>query len=275
MSKIVVPLDFSSTSFNALEYAKNLAHQLNYELQLVHYYPLQINAYTTPEGLVPLDILDNIKDEAEDRMQKIVAAIREDEKYVVSYIVEAGDVVPELSKLAETTNPAFIIMGTVGNQTVLNQLIGSNAAAIVQNITTPVILIPSDYELKPIRKMVYADSFHKDEFEVLTNIINLLKQLSINNIDILHINEDNTLQTIENNAIINKINHYLGDNSAKMNIVKAENFEDGFNEFAANNEIDLLIMATHKKSFLERIFTHSNTKTMAMHSKIPLLIYHV
>jgi len=275
MSKIIVPLDFSSTSFNALEYAKNLAHQLNYELQLVHYYPLQINAYTTPEGMIPLDVLDNIKDEAEQRMQKIVSVIEQEEKYTVSYLVEAGDVVPELSKLAEETNPEFIIMGTVGNQTVLNKLIGSNAAGIVQNIMTPIILIPADYELKPIQKIVYADSFDKEEFAILEDIINLLHQLSINEIDVLHINEEHHIQTIENNVIVNKINHYLGENSAKMNIVTAQNFEAGFNEFAAQNEIDLLIMATHKKSFLERIFTHSNTKTMAMHSKIPLLVYHV
>ena len=53
--------------------------------------------------------------------------------------------------------------------------------------------------------------------------------------------------------------------------LEGREFEDTLQQYIDSNSIDLLVMITRKKSFLEAIFNRSMTKKMAYRTSIPLL----
>jgi nucleotide-binding universal stress UspA family protein len=44
------------------------------------------------------------------------------------------------------------------------------------------------------------------------------------------------------------------------------------NQYVADKNVDLLVMAKHNRSFFDRLFHSSLSKKMAIHSHIPLLV---
>ena len=42
-------------------------------------------------------------------------------------------------------------------------------------------------------------------------------------------------------------------------------------KFLQENDIDILAMVTHKRSFLEELFNYSQTKMMSYHADTPIL----
>ena len=53
--------------------------------------------------------------------------------------------------------------------------------------------------------------------------------------------------------------------------VYGHNFEEALKAHIADNHTGILVMLTHKRSFLESLFHRSMTKKMSYHTNIPLL----
>ena len=50
-----------------------------------------------------------------------------------------------------------------------------------------------------------------------------------------------------------------------------EGFDKTLQEFISESDIDIFVMVTYQRDFLERIFNPSNTKRMSYHTNVPLL----
>ncbi|MFM9952206.1 MAG: universal stress protein [Saprospiraceae bacterium] len=46
------------------------------------------------------------------------------------------------------------------------------------------------------------------------------------------------------------------------------------NQYAEMEKIDLIVMATRHRSFWEQLFHKSQTKQMALHTHLPMLVLH-
>lgn len=275
MKTILFPTDFSDAASNALQMAKNIAKKSNATLHLCHFYSLALNNYTSPESIIPMDLLDEIKKSATEQINQL-KNILANENIAVETTVCSGDLVSEILDLSIQINADIIIMGTTGASNLINKLIGSNALSVMQRSKCPIILVPSTYKSKnSINKIVFADHFDVDNTQVLKALAQLAETLAIPSIDILRVNTENHFDVVKDNTTIDKLLQILGTDKAKLNFVQATNFSEGFKQYATTNEVDLLIMSTRKKSLLERLFAESQTKIMAEYGTVPLMVYHV
>lgn len=274
MKTILVPTDFSATADNALRMAKIIAKQVGASIHLCHFYTLILNNYTTPESMIPMDVLDDIKNSAEDNCKKLVEEINA-EGISATSTVEAGDLTVEIIDLATTINADLIVIGTTGATNLVNKLIGSNALHIMQQATCPVILVPVDYTAYTnFDKIVFADHFDKNNEAVFGQLIEFASKMNVHKVDILRVNTEMEFDVISDSFLTDRLLNVLGEHKAKLNFVQAHDFKEGFDKFAHEHEVDLLVMSTQKKSLLQRIFTSSATKTMALHTKIPMMVFH-
>ncbi|HEY0549438.1 MAG TPA: universal stress protein [Verrucomicrobiae bacterium] len=137
--KILVPLDFSDPSRNALRYALTLAQQFGGKLVL--FYALEPVA--TPDfAYHPLMMAS--KEAAAKARHQLAALCRDegvDAKWVAETIVREGTAHVEIIEAAKKLGVDLIVIATHGNTGLKHVLLGSVAERVVRHAHCPVMVV--------------------------------------------------------------------------------------------------------------------------------------
>jgi nucleotide-binding universal stress UspA family protein len=152
MKQIIVAIDFSKTSLNALAYGIHFANKAGADLQMVWV------DNTTSEEVV-------FEGFAQEERTEKVALLRElQKKYNKSlkngkldFKTRKGKVYIELAQQAKVVNADMIITGTHGVSGFEEFWIGSNAYRIVTNAPCPVITLRHDAKVQDVKKDRHPD----------------------------------------------------------------------------------------------------------------------
>ncbi|MCA0132191.1 universal stress protein [Winogradskyella alexanderae] len=263
MKRILVPVDFSDTSKNALQYAIDLYNSNALEVTVLH-------IYGTKSTALMMKSIDSILiKEATKEMEALISAMREKAPDVVFKTKMAKNyAVSTISELGNSGRFDMVVMGTKGVSGLKEVFMGSIAGGVVSKSSIPVIVVPLDYELKDIEKVVFAigDDSIKDASALssLKEIVTLHKS----KLEILHIS-NNGLPSFD------KITTAVKDLNPEFTHKKAKgDLNQQLNVHINNNDIDLLCLLRTKKDFLDRLFSGSVTLKQTFNSPVPILILH-
>ena len=140
ITRILVPLDFSTNSARALDYARGLAEKFGAALHLVHVCEVptimtpSMDAYAIAYG----DWSQRVGEEAEKQLIKITAALGD---VKVTTEVLFGSAPSAIVESARTNQADLIVMGTHGHGAVMHVLMGNVAERVVRTATCPVLTI--------------------------------------------------------------------------------------------------------------------------------------
>jgi nucleotide-binding universal stress UspA family protein len=135
------------------------------------------------------------------------------------------------------------------------------------------ILIPEHSKVKDIQKIVYLDELEQDDTAVLNNLLAFADDLAIHHIRILNVSTGFFYKPIDE-EVVTLIRNNFGDSKVKIETVEGIDVKEGVDHYLKEHPIDLVVMSTRKRTFLERIFSKSDTHEMALYTKVPLLVYH-
>jgi nucleotide-binding universal stress UspA family protein len=143
---IMVPIDFSVHSKNALRYAVSLAKQCGAQVHLVYVVEPTIYPADLGFGQVVLPgVEDELRQKGGDELRAIIS--REIGKAVkASYTVRTGNPHQEILREAEEKGVDLIVLATHGHSGVEHMLFGSTADRVVRHASCPVLTI------RPARK---------------------------------------------------------------------------------------------------------------------------
>jgi nucleotide-binding universal stress UspA family protein len=154
ITRILVPLDFSTNSRRALDYAHGLALKFDAALHLVHVCETPtvmmpgMDAYAIAYG----DWSQRLGEEAEKELLKITPALGDAK---VTTEVLFGRPASAIVEAAATNKADLIVMGTHGHGAVMHALVGNVAERVVRTASCPVLTVR---EPKPIKEGVLAKS---------------------------------------------------------------------------------------------------------------------
>ena len=143
IEKILVPVDFSAHSAEALRFAADLARRYAASLDLLHVF--QTMTYALPEGYVvpspeQLDaIMKHFQQELETAKRSALAAGAPS----VETTLLQGGVASAILRVAEERHHDLIVMGTHGRTGMKHMLLGSVAEHIVRVAPCPVLTVRS------------------------------------------------------------------------------------------------------------------------------------
>lgn len=261
MKKILVPIDFSEASENALFFACNLFGLSAIEVTLLHIYGTQSTA------LLMKSIDGLLIKEAKEKLNALVEKVRAKElKVQLKVQLSKNYPVQSIIALGEKGNFDFIIMGTKGASGIKEVFLGSVAGGVISKSKVPVIVIPANYALNRTKKIVFA----VDAIELLKSAnlepLRLLVKLNDSEINILHVEKQKTLE-------ITKSVQDINDFDAKVSYIPGTgNINKDINNYITENNADLLCLIRSKKDFIDRLFSDSVTLKQTFNSPVPLLI---
>ena len=144
MKKILVGIDGSQESINALKYAAKMAKLTGAEI-------LGVNVINEPSYREYYrDLSDKLKAEAEDILKKAVAEV-EMEGVAIKTQVDVGSPDDVLAELAENgNNVVMIVVGASGRGRGSRVFVGSKTHALVNHIAAglqcPIVVVPGSSE---------------------------------------------------------------------------------------------------------------------------------
>ncbi len=259
MKIVIVPLDFSETSFNAAHYAANMyKDDAAVTLVLYHY-------YSKGEDIaVSNSYLNNLKIE-------LSATIA-----LIETLAESGDnFIDSLTAYSHVRNAYMIVMGLTGKSPLTQYFSGSNTLKMAEKNVCPVLIVPSDAHFKSIENvLITSEMKYVEETPVLLAVKRVLADfkpaLHVLNVDDSHyISITQSFKTERD-----KMETLLADFKPEFYFMRLFDFHESVNLFAADKNIDMIIIGPKHHSFYERLFKTQHTKKMIYQSKIPVLAVH-
>ncbi|MDQ3143122.1 MAG: universal stress protein [Bacteroidota bacterium] len=277
IQKILVPVDFSSNSLHAAQYAGKIATELGAKLELIHVLPPNYSGNypeVLPAGLlIEEERYKAVVSEGERFKQQLADdwKLSSDE---FPLIIEFGFPEIKIVDYSSQHNFDLIIMGNAGQNNLDKIIFGSVARSVVQHSSKPVLLIPESISFSPYLQMVYASDQESASDTNVKYAIDL-GHLFQSELHFLHISDHAVFDSILKEKIFTKlIERNKNVEDVTFEVIFNEDVIEGLNNYVKNNHIDLVILVNRKRTFLERLFESGLTKQLAKEAKLPLLILH-
>lgn len=262
MKKILVPVDFSDTSLNALHYSIELFGPMNLDLTILHTYQPSTRAF----HMISLDKV--LGDDASVEMDALVEKIQSDHpQMVIRTKIIKSDPVTTISSLGRQGDYDFIVMGTKGASGLKEVFIGSVAGGVIARTNLPVLVVPSNFRFKPTKNISFAVSDLGFSAVIVKPLRDLL-ELSGAKLNLLHVTDEyepmveDLTKPLED--LDPSITYIIGDGDVNKQLI----------EHLHQDDTQMLCLIRTKKGFFTRLFGKSVTLKQTFHSPVPLLILH-
>jgi nucleotide-binding universal stress UspA family protein len=277
MKKILVPVDFSDTSINALRIACQLALRSKSAVHIVHVNEMAPNVAPMAEyAYVDTTYgVDAQEDEIQERLDALCAELRaepEFEALVIESELREGLILPVVREVCREEKIDLIVMGTLGASGIKEVVVGSNTERVIRYAECPVLVVPSGITTFNIRNVLVPSTFKPDQEEVFRTVKAWQDALGFK-VESVYLNNPLLVPTdgsIE--AEKNRILERVGMKNVLLHISGFTMFEDNaILNHAYEADADLIIMGTHQRRGVSHMLFGSLTEDTANHTHIPVL----
>lgn len=139
-NKILIPIDFSSTSMRAINHGAFLAKLTKGELLLLH---VQKKSELIDVIMPALKLKDTsaITKFLEEKLAKMAVSISKEYDIPIAYMVTVGSITSEIVDVTEKKKVGMVIMGTQGGDSANDFFLGSNSYRLLTKSSVPVMTI--------------------------------------------------------------------------------------------------------------------------------------
>ncbi len=267
--KILVPVDFSDCSINALTYAVEFAKYLNAEITILHAFNIPVTHGELGAGAIVNTLATGIEEDVQENFTKLIDQVPELPKIHYNTVLKHNYVTDAVSKYSNKNKIDFIIMGTMGANGIDELLIGSNTYSLIKKSNCPVIAVPKIATFEKPKNIALASDYQSINEHVIDPLKTITKLFN-SEVHILHINDIRKIEKEEANEA-RKFERYFKEVHHHFNLIVNEDFEDGLETYITDHEMDMIAIIPRKHNFIDRIIGNSASKKIIFHTNIPLL----
>jgi len=273
MKKILVPVDFSPKSEEALKVAAKIAKHSGAEIYTLHLLDIpssqvdMVAGTSVPTGPVALRMFEQTHEQFDEFLDKdYLNEIPVYEKVLVDDTVEG------ISTFADENNIDFIVMGSHGTTGLEDFFVGSNTEKVVRTAKIPVLVIKEPAEKFKIEKVVFASKFTDDNIEAFKKVMDFLKVFKPE-IYLLRVNTiSNFKSTAELEEIMDEFMKKVPEyENFKKVIYDDYTVQEGIFNFAEKINADLIALATHGRQGIMHFLSDSIAERVVNKAKRNIL----
>ncbi len=278
LKRILVPIDFSDVSFEALRYASSIACRIHAEIIVLHV----IQNYTQSDRLeITLEEDAGLVDKVRSKLEELFLKDTKIKDNSISLCIAHGKVHEVIQKIAEEKHANLIVMGTWGSVPSITKefkkyILGTNAFRTVENSLIPVITLRKELPHLEIRSVVLPLDIHDDETTQKIGYASDLAEIFGAEIHLLGVTDDVLLDENTDEKMNLLIENVANDLTTKGFKVEKSRLNSGdipidLMAYTERNKADLLVIMTRKAKLMQEFFLTSDERTIITRSKIPVL----
>lgn len=277
IENVLVPLDGSDFAEQALSLARPICLAFDAKMTLVFVHEQQQAPRLVPMATGTKEQANGKPDERLVYLDQMSRQLRNDE-FDVDTLVRSGPIVEGITELATDSRADVVVMSTHGRSGVARWLIGSVANRVVQLSDIPVLLTRPTGEWRSRwsqfkRLLVTLDGSESAE-QVLPFVRTLASRYE-SEVLLLSVPEELDAEPLDI-----QIREYLQDMAALLNDtgISAQAMVTGFDpsqtivEVSEDEDVDLLVIATHGVGRMERLMVGSVADQIIRQAQCPVLL---
>jgi nucleotide-binding universal stress UspA family protein len=258
MLNVIVPLDFSQTSFNAAHFAAQMYKDKPARLILYHF-------YTDGEDTT---MARNYLNSQKEELGRVVSNIEIE--------LESGhNFIDSLAAFAHGRGAFMIVMGLTGKTPREQRFSGSNTLKLSEKEICPVLIVPEDATYNGISNALITSELKSVEDTPTLLCIKKVLQFFKPSLHILNINSNHYISVTKDfKEERDKMEGLLAEFNPEFYFMRLFDFHESVEVFTRDKNIDLIIIAPRYHNFFERLFKTQHTKKLIYQSKVPVLAVH-
>ncbi len=270
--KIVVGIDFSSCSINALEHAVSIARRARADITMVW-----VNHLDYSKEIFSVEP-KQLSTEVEGRLKKLVEDYRPKlGGQKIDYRTCKGKIYKEICDVASQLDAFLIIVGTHGSSGFEEFWIGSNANRIVSSSKIPTITIRGGVDIgRDLKKIVMPfDSTKVTRQKVpITALLASYFHSEVHILGLYTSSLDDVRFRIKNYAL--QAEDYFKENKIryKTTFIEAHNITEATLNYAKSIDANLISIMTEQETSTSNIWLGPYAAQMVNHAPMPVLSVH-
>ena len=269
---ILVGIDFSDCSINALEHAITIAEKASADVVMIW-----VNRPESGKEIFRVD-QENIVGEVINRFNKLVDTYKKAlGKNSLSYLVKAGKVYQEIVNTAEELDAFIIIVGTHGSSGFEEFWIGSNANRIVAATERPIITIRDGIDASRTISNIVLPIDSSLETRQKVPITSLIAKYFDAKIHIL-VMHTTTIEEVRQRVddYVLQVERYFYENQIEYikKIIETNQIADATVEYAVSINANLISIMDEQERIPSNLWLGTFAQQMVNHSPVPVLCVH-
>lgn len=273
MKKILIPVDLSGNTENALVYASELVKNSGASVYLFNAAPLpefyvsELDDYAKFEKEYK-SVIKRIHGSALAKLQDTGKRFFDKSTRVVCRAVLTKNIYNEILDYSETLNPDLIIMGEGDDKDHLR--IGANTERVLRLTKIPVLVIRKKAGVK-LRKVVFSSDFRKNSVEVFRKAAEFIEG-GRTQVRLLFVNTKSEFEEYE--TVKERIEKFRKPFSYDFSVVirAGKSVESSIVKYAESIDADLIVIGNKRKKGLSLYFTNRAAEGVVNLSGIPVLV---
>jgi nucleotide-binding universal stress UspA family protein len=269
---ILVPVDFSEISMNALDHAVQLAKIYKNDITLLYIFEERPIASILGVSRQNAELMDAIRA----KMDTVINPISEKFGITINKEVVEGRIYKTIVNMAADGHYDSIVMGTSGAHG-MERIMGSNASKVIRHASVPVIVVKDKQEETGYNNIVLPIDLTLETRQKVVWAIHIAKKFG-STIHVIFETEKDEFVKQKINATVNNVQGMLNKVGVKYEVrsLDDENYPENFSvdtvQYANEINADLIIIMTQQeKNFAEHIIGSYAQQVVNLSSKTPVM----
>lgn len=265
MSTLLVPVDFSEHSLNALDCVMKMKNKIGSEVTLVHVKPS--NFFKSFFGST------SSKEQLEEEIQQKLKHLKTEYAYDFPFYDREGAIYKNIVQVAQETEAEMIFMGTHGHSGFEEFWIGGNAYKTVSAAPCPVITVRESFQSSSFKNIVLPIDQSEHTRQKVPFTADFAQRFGAT-VHVTGICTDSDEETvIQMRQYTNQVLEYLKKHvvPAKHDMLFGKNITEITLEYAQQNHGDLITIMTEQELNPSNLIMGPFAQQMVNHSPIPVL----
>jgi len=273
MKRVLVPVDFSRDSMNALNAAISVANKIESDIRFIHV--RKNKDYDEPFVIEGKE--QDYGQTVEEFCGQIVREYRKKlKKGNMDYVIRHGKIYKGIIEQARHDRSGLIMMGTHGVSGFEEFWLGSNAYRVVSKAPCPVITVRHGFKRKKFGKILLPIDFKRDTRQKIPFTTELARLLNAEVHVVDFRSTDRTDIKIRLKKYADQAYDYVTGHGVKAvrSSKKGGDIPETIISYAVHEDIDLISIVTFERGTPANMALSTNAQLMVNHSPIPILSIH-
>jgi nucleotide-binding universal stress UspA family protein len=274
MKRILVPVDFSEYSVEALKVAAQIARKNNYEIVVLHLLELPHGGSDDFGHGSSIPEIIFFKNKAIEKLEDLLDAEFLDGIEVFES-VEFKKVDRGVIDISIKSDVDLIVMGSHGTSGFNEMIVGSNTEKIVRSSKIPVLVIKKGMKEFEPTNFVFASDFSQESHKPFLKMLEFAKIFNSKLFLVTICTPASfkaTASTEKNMA--NFVANFDLDNYS-THIYNDTNIENGIINFSNSVQADLIGICTHGRTGLAHFYNGSTSEDLVNHAMKPVITFKI
>lgn len=279
MTKVLLLTDFSDNATQAIHYAFKLWSGTACEFYILN---VQKTSEFTTDDLITAKPHDSIfASIIADNKEQLAAYVKtlkphiENEDFKIIEKVDYDVFTDSVNQVVKANNIDYVVLGTNGATSPAEVIFGSNTLQVIRNVSCPIIVVPEDFQFRPLQEVLYTQTEHfSPRAEELAPILDLLSgRKSRLHLLAIHTPDANDLEGLET-TLNDLAATTFKDIDTVVEVLEGLPVPQAVNAYEQMHNVDLHVFVVQYKSFLKRFLFGSDTGQVSHKTRVPLLVLH-